>query len=175
MICTTNFEIRPWYPYIRFRPLRMLKHFWQRRTRGFDESELWYLDWHLAEHILPRLKAFKELSRSSLPLYNEVVRLDDETDEEFEQRCDDIWNATIDKMIYAFDCIVNEDKDLPELPTGKRVKDIEHEKYGALYRICYTEEEQQQVDEYFLAQTNRQYKINEGLMLFSRYFHKLWD
>lgn len=35
-----------------------LKHFWQRRTRGFDDTELWGLDWTFIKYMLPRLKAF---------------------------------------------------------------------------------------------------------------------
>lgn len=39
---------------------RELKFFVQRRTRGFDDSELWSLDVALAKLIYPRLKALKE-------------------------------------------------------------------------------------------------------------------
>ena len=34
----------------------------QRLERGFDNSELWSLDCTIAEFIVPRLKAFKEVS-----------------------------------------------------------------------------------------------------------------
>ncbi len=33
----------------------------QRRTRGFDDTELWNLDVTFARFMLPRLKAFKEI------------------------------------------------------------------------------------------------------------------
>lgn len=42
--------------------LRSLKFWWQRRTRGWDDSETWNLDESFAKLILPRLKRYEELS-----------------------------------------------------------------------------------------------------------------
>ena len=42
--------------------LRHLRWFWQRRIRGFDDRELWSLDISLAEYIVPRLKAFRDVN-----------------------------------------------------------------------------------------------------------------
>ena len=36
--------------------------FWQRITRGFNDSETWNLDYTIAKLVLPRLKRFKELT-----------------------------------------------------------------------------------------------------------------
>ena len=41
---------------------RKIKFFFQRRLRGFDDSEIWSLDQDLAKHILPRLKRYKEVN-----------------------------------------------------------------------------------------------------------------
>ena len=38
---------------------RAVKFWWQRRTRGFDDSALWNLDQSLAKLIAPRLRAFR--------------------------------------------------------------------------------------------------------------------
>ncbi len=38
---------------------RAIKHWWQRRTRGWDDSDLWSLDHTIAKFILPRLIAFR--------------------------------------------------------------------------------------------------------------------
>src|SRR5688572_28721580 len=40
--------------------IRPIQFFWQRMTRGFDDSCTWSLDCHLAELILPRLKLFRK-------------------------------------------------------------------------------------------------------------------
>lgn len=55
----------------------------QRETRGFDDTELWNLDVTIAKFILPRLIAFRE----------SVCEEESET----------VW----DKMIFAFDFVIN--------------------------------------------------------------------
>ncbi len=37
---------------------RDIKHFYQRWTRGWDDTELWSLDYTIAKFTLPRLKEF---------------------------------------------------------------------------------------------------------------------
>jgi len=73
MINTTNFELRFFFPiYIRWRPVRMMKHWWQRRTRGFDDSELWSLDTTITDFVAPRLRAFEKMKRCGYPpCYND--------------------------------------------------------------------------------------------------------
>lgn len=41
--------------------LRKIKFFWQRLTRGFDDSETWSLDYPFFKWLLPRLKRFREV------------------------------------------------------------------------------------------------------------------
>jgi hypothetical protein len=38
---------------------RSLKFWWQRRTRGFGDDELWNLDSTIARFVLPRFRAFR--------------------------------------------------------------------------------------------------------------------
>jgi hypothetical protein len=40
---------------------RKIKFFWQRLTRGFDDSETWSLDYTFFRWLLPRLKRFREV------------------------------------------------------------------------------------------------------------------
>lgn len=75
-------KIRNWFEL----RLQSIKFFWQRLTRGFDDSATWSMDIHLAELILPRLKRFKELNTHTYP--NGL------TPEE--------WNIILDKMIFSF-------------------------------------------------------------------------
>lgn len=41
---------------------RMIKFFFQRRIRGFDDSETWNLDMQFYKWVYPRLKRFAEIS-----------------------------------------------------------------------------------------------------------------
>ncbi len=64
---------------------RWWKYWWQRRTRGWDDSVTWNLDKTIAEFAIPRLKRFKEITQTCP---------NDLTEEE--------WNEILDKMIYGF-------------------------------------------------------------------------
>lgn len=71
---------------------RFFKFFWQRRTRGWDDSETWNLDYTIAKFALPRLKRFKELN-CGYP--------GDLTEEK--------WDLILDDMIYALDFYQDDD------------------------------------------------------------------
>ena len=60
----------------------------QRRTRGFDDTELWNLDSTLVKFLLPRLKAFKAGTGGK-------VHSGSLTDEE--------WAKILDQMIKGFE------------------------------------------------------------------------
>lgn len=64
---------------------RRVRWFWQRRTRGFDDTVLWSLDYHITKFILPRLKAFAE---------NPRISYSTDTPEE--------WQRILDEMVWAF-------------------------------------------------------------------------
>jgi len=64
---------------------RWLKFWWQRRTRGWDDSETWSLDETIAEFVLPRLIRYKELN----DIYPSNM-----TQEE--------WDIILNKIIYSF-------------------------------------------------------------------------
>lgn len=42
---------------------RWCKFWWQRRTRGFDDSELWNLDYAVYQFIYPRFLAWRKFTR----------------------------------------------------------------------------------------------------------------
>lgn len=71
-------------------PRRSIRFWFQRLTRGFDDSETWSLDWSLAQLILPRLRRFRELN-NGYP-YGESEKT---------------WNNKLDKMIAAFEYFAN--------------------------------------------------------------------
>lgn len=66
---------------------RVKKHTQQYIENGFDDSDTWGLDSHLAELILPRLQRYKELATG-------VIVID----------------FPLDEMINAFDLYVNKDR-----------------------------------------------------------------
>ena len=75
---------------------RRIKFWWQRRTRGFDDSDTWSLDWTLAKMIWPRLVRLKELNIG----YPCEIAVDyGEVDGPKK------WDEILDKMILAFKLI----------------------------------------------------------------------
>ena len=58
-----NREVERLFP--RMTPWRRLKrtvrYWWQRNTRGFDDSALWSFDLTVAGYLLPRLRRYEEL------------------------------------------------------------------------------------------------------------------
>ena len=50
---------------------RAVKHFWQRRMRGFDDSVTWNLDHEFAKWIVPRLTVYKQKA-SEFGIVNEL-------------------------------------------------------------------------------------------------------
>jgi hypothetical protein len=66
--------------------IRSLRFFFQRLTRGWDDSQTWNLDARFSEYMLPRLRRFREI-HCAYPC--------ELTPEE--------WNAILDKMIFAME------------------------------------------------------------------------
>lgn len=76
-----------------FKFKRKAKFFYQRKKFGFDESELWSLDYSLAKLIAPRLKKFR-YSTIGIPM--------NLTQQE--------WHDRLDKMIFSFEFLGSEDR-----------------------------------------------------------------
>ncbi len=64
---------------------RAVRFWWQRRTRGWDDSVTWNLDQQLAAWLAPRLRRFRELDSRSPP-YGSTA---------------DEWDAELGEMIWA--------------------------------------------------------------------------
>jgi hypothetical protein len=81
----------------------------QRLTRGFDEPDLWDLESSLAKIIAPRLRAFRDMKKNSVPVSDVphahcILSLDE--DQPIEE-C--LWFAMIDKMYQAFQMIADDE------------------------------------------------------------------
>lgn len=86
--------------------LRHLKWWWQRRTRGWDDRDLWSLDYTLAKWILPRLIEFQKVS-IGIPIMNDIDFNLDGTVKDYkvsEQK----WYTAQGKMIKAFQHMVKD-------------------------------------------------------------------
>jgi hypothetical protein len=78
-----------------------VKWFIQRRTRGFDDRELWDLDDTVAKFIIPRLEAFRDMERMSYPDLEASFPV---ISARYNPPGEDlvVWFAMIDKMIQSF-------------------------------------------------------------------------
>lgn len=140
-----------WDPYIFFRPIRF---FWQRRTRGFDETELWNLDSTILKFILPRLQAFRESSRFGWPGPEMIFKINFKDFEvlsesekiDLNQRSIEEWDRMLDKMIRAVELWIKYDGIFIGVTSGRREESVE-------LRAEY----------------------EEGWKLFVKWFHALWD
>ena len=130
--------------------LRELTFFWQRRTRGFDDSAMWSLDDTIIRFTLPRLKAFRNLRNGEGPMGYPAGLAEDygiSDDEAFAK-----WLEIIDKMIESMETWVRSEG-APDLDGW----DYENDKYDP-------------------EKTKERWnKFQEGMDLFHIYFFALWD
>jgi hypothetical protein len=88
---------------------RMWRFFWQRRFRGFDDSELWSLDYTCAKLMAPRLRAFIDTwDCRSAPMSCFDNNSWPYSDQDFED-ANVIWRRSLEKMYKAFKLIVDSD------------------------------------------------------------------
>jgi hypothetical protein len=165
------YDDRSFISNIIFKIKRTLKFFWQRRTRGFDDSVIWNLDNRISEFILPRLKLFKEkapdqgipsefIDESPLtaikdPKEREAARtvLEDEGQRK--------WEEVLDKIIWSFEYADNGYEDnatANEFMAGQNDPNIKKQ--------CW---------EIYLEKNKALYnKYLEGMRLFAEHFNDLW-
>lgn len=142
---------------------KLAKYKKQRIERGFDDTELWSFDVTIAKFVLPRLIEFRKVANG--------YPADFKT---FEN-----WLATIDKMIYAFDHLVNEEK-----YDDERDKELELHWIGMYdekklpdgnYEIVYGKNyDEEKMKKYHEMKKEEAEKIDEGLQLFGKHFRALW-
>ena len=83
---------------------RVIRHWWQRRTRGWDDTDLWSLDFALFAWLLPRLRVHRDTFHGTPGKYwdheqgTAVAYTEDE------------WRDILSEVIWALEWIVeNED------------------------------------------------------------------
>ena len=77
--------------YYNFKPKRILKYFYQRKTRGFSDKETWNVQHEFAKWVVPRLKRFKEVNNG----YPYEL-----TEEE--------WDNVLDEIIEGFSIVASD-------------------------------------------------------------------
>jgi len=114
---------------------RACRFWWQRRTRGWDDSETWSLEHSLAKHIAPRLRRFKELT---IGIPGCLLPQERPTAAQ-RARAEKKWDEILDDMIYAYEFIADHDKyflaqfDSPEWKRVNRGRNLFHKYYYSLW------------------------------------------
>lgn len=131
-----------------------------------NPKETWNLDYSIAKYVLPRLKLFKKLE-NGYPGRGEMDTIEK-------------WDAALDKMILAFQYIIEGDDWWIDNPEYDYIKGCHFydkvSKNGKTRQLMCTEEDwvaivRKKHDE----EDKRRHKcIKEGLELFGKYFRDLW-
>lgn len=145
---------------------RSIKSWWQYRTKGYADEECWDLCRSTAEWILPRLKHMRD-NLNGMP-FNQEKEFNKDIPPDNQTLTMEEWKDRLDKMIYAFEFVVNED-------------DILEKCYPTDYDWGWTVNTE---DKKFVFNDNRkpdytyfdecEKRHKEGLALFCLYYRNLW-
>jgi len=112
-----------------------IKYAFQRLFRGYDDRKSYDVYYEIAKFTLRHLKNFRKLKKVGYPMGLTMKK----------------WNKILDKMIYAFERIANDDILVYQDKNGQ-----------------YKTRSEKNIK-------NINSKIDEGLTLFVKYFQSLWD
>lgn len=98
-----------------------VKRFYQRHTRGWDDSETWDLDSTFYKWVYPRLKKYKELNNGYPNEYLSPEDWDEELDKRIEQVRRILENDEFDFPYHEY--LTPEDIDIINKRFGKKVPD----------------------------------------------------
>ncbi len=91
--------------------LNWFRAIWFRIRNGWDSSDTWSLDYTISKFILPRLKRFKEVNDGIPNEISKKYRDPNRKVSENMRLASEEWNKKLDKMILAFQRIIDEDED----------------------------------------------------------------
>lgn len=173
--------IKRWYWDTKF----AIKSWYQRRTKGYANSECWNLCFSTSEWILPRLKYLRNNLNGTPPNLERCSdnndpshcatpeNLDKTKSEDRYSLTLDEWKDKLDKMIYAFEFVINEDdiiqKCYPaDYKWGFTTKDSDKE---GIKELVWNDD--RKPDYIYFNECEAKYK--DGIFLFQLYFKHLWD
>lgn len=134
-----------------------LNWFWQRRTRGFDDRDIWGLDCAITEFVYPRLKYFNTWQKE-----HGVGTPADFANNPAE------WLEVLNKMEKAFENMARDN-----FSCGFGVDDFHSVPSKADFKEPLDYE--QALKEWHRVSDRRNKEIEEGLALFGKYYQGLWD
>ena len=93
---------------------------WFRIRNGWDSSDTWSLQFTISKFVLPRLKRFKEVDKGGVPnkIYQEYRDPNKKVNENMKLASEE-WDKKLDKMILAFQRIIDEDEDFHDFKDKK--------------------------------------------------------
>ena len=163
-----DWNIKYWFP-------QYARRIWQAIKWNYTEVDIWGLHSTTAKFLIPRLKLLKE-KKHGVPVEFSIYEQDTPKNKvkslkfiqkfvpevtlknyNFDIHAVKAWNKCMDKMITAFELILLEDKG--DIDYGHITKDSTKAEYKR-YRAK-------------VAKVQR--IINEGIMLFAKYYQNLWD
>lgn len=149
------------FMYKRKRAIKLLR----KKQCPYSIPEIYDLFYYLSGHIEKSLIGFKKVCTSGSPA-------------EFEENPDD-WYKTIDKMIFSFHELANEN---PNDPINIFYEDYLPDMIFSTddqgrHIIKFPESERNKEELRVYEEQHKKYedKIQEGLKLFAKYFRDLWD
>ena len=132
---------------------RQRKKWLKQHNLYVSSKETWNLDIMFAKYIIPRLKKFKELN-NGYPGRDEM-----DTPEK--------WDDALDKMIQAFEYVMEWDK--------YWIDNQEYDYYDCIDEFDKNTELYEEIKENKRVEDDRRLAvINEGLSLFAKYYMNLW-
>jgi len=150
---------------------RKIRFFLQRLSRGFDDSDTWWLSGTIAKFVLPRLRHLRAYHAG----YPASLRNSIE------------WKRIMDKMVIALEAVeIKNDFDMSEVilrweRLKKLVKENKHEFNFLPEDEAVRDEVLKKIIIGFEAiirddwEETSNKEIEEGLDLFRKYFESLWD
>jgi hypothetical protein len=88
------------------RARRHVRWFLQRLIRGYDDRSLWSLDFALFEWFLPKVRAFRKMSRMGTPYH--PTRLDEYGDPG--AMTEGEWNSILSEIEYSLEYFVTRER-----------------------------------------------------------------
>ena len=89
---------------------RPIKFLWQRLTRGWDDSDLWSLDFAIIKFTYPRLKAFRELPPCGVPMHPTEVYPEGHEEAGLPRALETAeWDAILGEILKGFELVVKAD------------------------------------------------------------------
>jgi hypothetical protein len=151
-----------------------VKSWWQRRIKGYANEECWNLNCSTAEWMIPRLKYFRD-NLHGTP-FNREKEFDKETSTDDQTLTLEEWKDILDKMIYAFEFVLNEDDILTkcypaDYDWGWTVEPEKEDKKESSRRLIFNDD--RKPDYTYFNECEARHK--EGLRLFALYYRNLWD